>query len=747
MRASLLLLPCLLAVGMCFIPLLSLLGYESAAATGALLGFIAAARTARQISQGTIEAPLDPARRKTPTADWARLLTEHLLLIPLPMLIMALNALRVQNCDLGLGVQFWLIIPTGAVLMGQSAAWAASILPRGRLLATAGLIGAELAAFGYRFAWQPPITGHQWFIGYFSGSIYDEALALPSSLLWYRVGNLFVAAAVVLGVEVAWRRRTRRPLAAPLAGLLVSLVVLTGLYISRFEHGVIVHRADAIAALGGHLQTEHFDIYYDPGAISPEDLPLLAEDHEYNYAQLSQWLELDVVAWRDGRRIGSFVYPDSTTQKQLLGSRRTMVARPWSHELHIRWRGYAESALPHELAHIFSAALGAGPLQLPTQGGWLPNIGMLEGFAEAADWPDDELDPHTASAAMRRLEQAPDLRGLLDPLGFWSQPSRRAYTLMGSFVRYLADTYGVDKLKGVYGRGDFQAAYGRSAEDLITEWEGFIDERPLSERELALAAYLYQRGSIFQRVCARTIGELSRQAGISASQGQTAAARVLWDEIVALEPGNPSHRLALAAAQAADRDDLAASVTLSELLSGEPTPALRAAAHELQGDIAWRAGLPEQARVSYARALEAVLPESSRRRLVVKRHGAAAPAAARAAAARYLLEDNHRDEAIYAALRWSERAPSDPVPAYLTGLLLYRMGDHAEAVRWLGRADRLPDEALREERGLLLARARYLTGDLDRAARDFARLSGASSSRVRVAAQDGLDRVAWKRTQ
>lgn len=737
---------CVLAVVMCFIPLFNLLGYESAAATGAVLGFIAAIRTARHIDRGDVAPPLDSARRVGPTADFRRLLAQHLALIPLPMLLLALNALRVQNCDLALGARFWLVIPTGAALVGQSIAWGAAALPRFRLPAALAVVFAEVGLFAWRFAWQPPITGHQWFIGYFSGSIYDEALSLPSSLLWFRAANVLLSVAIVLGVEVAWRRRTRRPLLSHASGLLVALVLLLGIRANSFELGITVSRDDAIETLGGHLQTEHFDIYYDPGSIPADRLHLVAEDHEFNYAQHVAWLDVDVVQWR-GERIRSFIYPNRNVQKQLLGSRNTMVARPWTHELHIRWSSYAEGALPHEMAHIFSAAFGGGPLQLATSGGLIPNIGMLEGLAEGADWPNDELDPHIASAALRRLDKAPDLRVLFNPAGFWSQPSRRAYTLMGSFVRYLVDTYGIDKLKAAYGRGDFVAAYGRSTEDLITEWEGFIDEYPVSEHEQALASYLYRRGSIFERVCARTIGELSRKASAAAGQGKTARARALWEEIAALEPGNPSHQLVLARVQADDGDSDAAAETVAVLLGQDLSPARRAAALELQGDLRWQAGATAEASDAYDEAMSVTLPESSRRRLVVKRHGVTAPSHIEAVAERYMLGDLDRAEAVYAAQRWAELAPSDPMPAYLVGRLLYAMEDFPEAVRWLSRATDLPDQALREERALQLARARYLTGDLTGARHGFSSLLRASSSRVRVSAQDGLDRIAWKQAQ
>lgn len=735
----------LVALGLCFIPLFQVLGYESAAAMGVVAGVLTAVHTTRLLRTGKIAPLLLAGRRQSPSMDFCRLLGVRLLGLLPPMLVLLCNALVVQNCNIFEGFLFWLVIPTGAVAVGQAVAWgAAAVSVRWALpLALAVMLG-EAAVFGWRLAWQPSITGHQWLIGYFSGSIYDEALALPASLLWFRTLNALLVVAVVVLVEIGWRWQNHRRMAGQVWLFAAVMAALLLLQQQRFELGIGVTRQDAVATLGGHHQTEHFDIYYDPSALSADAVVLLAMDHEYNYAQHMDWMGIDVVAWRNGERIRSFVYPSRDVQQRLMGARNTMVARPWTHEMHIRWSGYADNPISHEMAHLFSAAFGRGPLQLPMQGGVFVNIGMLEGFAEAADWPQDELDPHTASAALRALDKAPDLRRLFDPVGFWSQPSRRAYTVMGSFVRYLVDTHGFAPLQQAYGNGDFATAYGRSVNDLITEWESFVDEQPLSEHERELAGYLYRHGSIFERVCARVIGEKIRLAMAAESASNTGRARALWEEIVALEPGSPSHRLALARVLAADGEAAAADAVVQALLQEDQSPAERARALELRGDIAWRDGLRAQAAEAYTEAMQATLPASVQRRLAVKVHGLSRPDDARRWAEVYLLEDNTMANALYAAMQWASVTPDDPVPAYLVGLLLYRMHQHEEAAQWLETAEGLGDQALKEERMLLLARAHQLRGDFQGASLGYTQLQSSQSPRMRVAAEDGLHRVTWQ---
>ena len=58
----------------------------------------------------------------------------------------------------------------------------------------------------------------------------------------------------------------------------------------------------------------------------------------------------------------------------------------------------------------------------------------------------------------------PDLRTLLGAAGFWTAAPARAYTAAGSFLRYLRETQGTERLQRLLAHGDFVAVYGRSLE-------------------------------------------------------------------------------------------------------------------------------------------------------------------------------------------------------------------------------------------------------------------------------------------
>ena len=626
------------AAVLCFVPLFDLLGYESAAAMGAVLGLTVLVRTAWAFDRGRLPSPLSGPGG--PLEAFLALLPGHLALVVPPALVLLLNALRVKNCDLSLGLAFWGLIPAVSVVAGQALAFAVSGLPRARLAAALLLVSAQTGAFLWRLATDPPIAGHTWTIGWFAGSIYDEALELPTALVWARAGVLLGSLAIVLALELWWRARgAGRPHRAAV-GLALVLLGLGALHARRADLG-IQHDQDSVkAGLGGRLESEHFVIWYDPTSLDEEGRRRIVEDHEFRYAELQAFFDEDPVAWK-GRRIESFVYPNRAVQQALLGSRRTLVARPWTHQMHIRWSGTGETVLAHELAHLFSAPFGAGPLRLPMRvGGLVPDLALIEGIASAADAPPDELTAHQAARAMRELGLAADLRALFGPAGFWTQPGRRAYTLVSSFVQWLIETRGIEAFKVAYGSGDLGGAYGVPLDTLVGQWEAWVDQVPLSEGERALAAHRYRGESIFSKVCARTVAELERKADLAETRGDLDVALTLRERLSELQPRAVDTRLELARLRARRGEhELALELTGALLAREDLGPVRTVQVQELAGDLRWDQGQPDGAAATYTACLADGLDEATQRRLSAKAMGASTPATpARERARAYFLD-------------------------------------------------------------------------------------------------------------
>src|SRR5581483_11912395 len=107
----------------------------------------------------------------------------------------------------------------------------------------------------------------------------------------------------------------------------------------------------------------------------------------------------------------------------------------------------------------------------------------VEGLAVAADWRGGKLTAHQAVKAMRESRLEPSL-GQVFGLSFLSISSARAYTVAGSFCRYLLDRHGPGPLLAVYREGGrraaFARAYGAPFAALQAEWSRFIDEQKVA---------------------------------------------------------------------------------------------------------------------------------------------------------------------------------------------------------------------------------------------------------------------------
>ncbi len=727
----------------CFVPLFNLIGYESAALFGVLGGVASLVLTSRRYRD---ELPMPIRAEDAPTVQWARATAQNLMSLIVPFALLGANATRVENCDVAGGVAFWVTIPVASIAIGSLLGIVVGqVFWRRRWGLRAGaflVFAASVVDFGLRLALQPPINGYHVFLGYFSGSIYDEALAVPDGLVAYRIIQLVGCGAILAFLEWKWREGRVRPLivAASLLALLWA-----GLFAERDRWGVDRTSSDVAKALGGRAESQNFIIFYPADSrFDAAEVARMVEDHEFRYAEMRAFFGTDPVA-ESGEKVVSFVYADRAQKGVLIGARRTLVAKIWLGEMHILWREYGDHMLAHELAHVFTEPFASGPLRLSTRYGVGINMGLVEGAATAADWHSAELSPHESSAALQRLDRAPDLRRLVGASGFWTQSSGRAYTLVGSFIRYLVETRGIEKFRQAYPHGEFEAAYGASVDDLVAEWEAYLATIAIDEEKMERARFLYDRPTIFEKVCARKVGELRVTAFEAIAAGQTGVVVDAYGEVLEHAPNHVGYRVEFAQtlllldafdeARAevgilAERDDL--------------TPAETAQMLHLMGDIAWREGRVTDAAEAYRAALSSGLPVEYERLLTAKLESVTRDERARYLARSYLVSRADRADALYYPVTWRAEAPDDPLAAYLVGRRLWAAHQHEEAIPHLeAAAGRLPG-ALDSEAKRLLGISHYWVGSDDAARRVFSELAEHPRSTFSVEAAEWLARIEWR---
>ncbi len=292
-------------------PLFDVLGYECSA----LIGVAAA-----------IAFPFLLPKGRQSLGTWGRALTW----VAIPVTLVALNGLRVQNCDYPSGWAFTVLGPVSSLVVAAAVWRFAHLFQRRR-----GLIyGLVFGLFALDFVWplyaDVATTGYHPYLGYFAGSIYDEALSVDAAFVTYRIWTTWFSLTVFAGCEAVerWRTGDLRPSVPFVAAAAMWFVP----FVFKGQLGIVdsVERVEQV--LSGRVETEHFVIYYQPGSFHAQHIEFIAQDHEFRYEQLKVFSGIEPTA---GGKVRSYLYPSPDTKGKLMGAGRTQVAKLWLGEVHV----------------------------------------------------------------------------------------------------------------------------------------------------------------------------------------------------------------------------------------------------------------------------------------------------------------------------------------------------------------------------------------------------------------------------
>ena len=716
------------------------LGYFSALVLGpflALLALAAGVDIARGLRAGQGAAREDGGLLGAVARHGA---LELAWLCGLPLVVLLAGMAWNRNCDPVGGLWFYVAGPVACAVVGMAVGlWTATLFDRRRsvqlLLSALPVLASAALTLGRLYRW-PMVFAYNPFLGWFSGPIYDEAVAVGPTYLWYRAMNGLLVIAALLVFDATVRRPGLRLVFPPEAGnrvrlgaALLCLVAGGSMALRPAAMGFATDRARTERALPGTRTTEHFVIHYAPGSATAREIDDVALEHEFAWARLH-----DILGVAPTGTIHSWVYPNPGVKKAVFGAGRVEVSLPWKREIYLRQLPYPHLIMHHELAHTFGGPTGdplfglsAGLKPAPTL-----NMGMVEGFANAlAPRSSYGLDLHDQAAVLDRLKLRPPLDRVMG-VGFFSLASRRAYTAAGSFAAWLHETRGIGPLKQVYrSAGDFEAAYGEPLGELEADWLTFLRARPLRDEDLEAMKQRFRRRSVFARPCAHRSAVLAGQARAALGRGDRETAIEGWETLCTIEPEQVNHRINLAATLAT-LGELDRSLEVLDEAAGydDLTHALLSSIESTQGDVALIKGDWDAARQAYDLALTRASSQGKVRSLQIKRRAADDPAVATLVTDYFALFE--RDTGSYAAgvarsyvaTRLAARPGWAAVGDYLVARQLLNAARPSEAIPHLraalsppGDEPKLPSWELRRAARLALVQALVQTRDFDGARR------------------------------
>jgi len=538
-----------------------------------------------------------------------------------------------------------------------------------------------------------------------AGPVYEEVVRPSWALAASRLHDLAWALGLLAAAAALRGRAMRRSALA--AGALLALALGLGRGADALGFGRSAAALDE--ALPGELRTPRCVVRHAAG-LEPARARLLAWDCEFRLHQILA--DLGPVAFPP---VSVYVFPDAEAKRRVTGAGGTQYAKPWRNLVVLNAADFPHPILRHELVHVVAGAFGAWPLRASARAALWVNPGLTEGLAVALDWPVGAMDPHTWSAAMRRLGKAPPVGALFGPVGFWGAAANRSYTLAGSFVRFLLDTRGPEALRRAYAAGRLEDAYPEPLEELVRGWEEFLDAQPVPPEALELARARFAVGSVFQRTCAHEVAGL-RAAARRALGRDPARAEALAGELLGHLPGD-LQALELRLEARAARGQRAEARLLGLELLGRPDLldadrmrlGVRLAGLELDLGLDGEASQRLRAVLSSPTAAEDAVRASAIRLEALER----GPAGQRVLG--FLARGRTDALGVLDLHQAAVEAPGWGAAWYLLGRALWNLGEPARALPFLRRAldAGLLHPALLAEDLRLLLQAAYLTPAVD----------------------------------
>jgi len=489
------------------LPLTNTLGYEFAALNGILLFLVGGILICVRKNE------IDSKSLNHLYVKYRYFLTATVFV---PFLIGLGSSIIVSKCPIFDGLLFYMIISIPSFIFGMATGYfSVIILRKYAFLIFLFFFLLCLSAPLLEFYLNPQIFFYNPVFGYYPGTIYDEDLSPDHILIAYRIFNLAFFIYLVYISQKIYDKGLRIK-----ALVLLSLFITIALF-SFFKPALnfASNKNKLDKSLPKTLNTNSFTIHF-PEDFSNSEIEHSGLLHEYYLAQINDFLNIKFKG-----KIDSYVFKNREQKRMLLGAGNADIAKPWLNQIYLNGSDYAVT-LKHELAHIIGNKFGTTPFKAADN----LNPSMIEGFAMAVENNFQGYPVHYMAKLADSAGYKFPVEKLFAGFNFFSKTSSISYIYSGSFIKYLADTYGVEKIKRIYGNTDFPLIYGKDITALSVEYADFLKEYSI-KYNVSKAQLFFGGSTIFKKFCPRVAASETKKASIMLSKSKTIEALQLFKKV------------------------------------------------------------------------------------------------------------------------------------------------------------------------------------------------------------------------
>lgn len=490
-----------------FVPLTNVPGYEFSVVAAVLTSFLG----------GLLFIHLAKSSKHS---DFKNIFAQNAVLLIVfiftPLFISLMSSFILRLCPVSGGIYFYPVITMVSYFYGIALGYFSfTISERFAYFIFGGLFFIALFLWVVEIYLNPQIYFYNAIIGFYPGTIYDEDISVTVKLVEYRIWILLFSIFLIFLAEL----QRKSEIFARLGLFLLMLVVAGGFYFAK----PYLNFSTDVSRMKKELRitaiTPNFKIHF-PENVKKKDIERISFLHEFYYAFLKEEIKP-----AENPVIESFVFHNREQKRDLFGASNADVTIPWRHQIFINLDD-VDNVLKHELVHVFSAEFGVTPFKLSGKF----NPAMLEGFATAIENDYDGYGIHTLAALAYKNGFKLQLKYFFNNFSFFTKNSTISYIYAGSFIKYLKELYGIDKIKLLYGNLNFEEVFNRKIEELEKRYFDFLEKYPVPENP-NIAKYYFGRKSIFKKHCVRYTANQLKNAWKLYGEGKYLSAGELFNKI------------------------------------------------------------------------------------------------------------------------------------------------------------------------------------------------------------------------